>query len=53
MLKELEKRDYQDSHREIAPLKQAKDAIVVDTSQLDIDGVVAAIRQIVQEKCGV
>ena len=53
VLKELEKRDYQDSHREIAPLKQAKDAIVVDTSPLDIDGVVAAIRQIVQEKCGV
>ena len=53
VLKELEKRDYQDSHREIAPLKQAKDAIVVDTSLLDIDGVVAAIRQIVQEKCGV
>ena len=51
--KELEKRDFQDSHREIAPLKRAKDAIVVDTSQLDIDGVVAAIRQIVQEKCGV
>ena len=53
VLKELEKRDYQDTHREIAPLKQAKDAIVVDTSLLDIDGVVAAIRQIVQEKCGV
>ena len=53
VLKELEKRDYQDTHREIAPLKRAKDAIVVDTSQLDIDGVVAAIRQIVQEKCGV
>ena len=53
VLKELEKRDYQDTHREIAPLKRAKDAIVVDTSLLDIDGVVAAIRQIVQEKCGV
>jgi cytidylate kinase len=53
VLKELEKRDYQDTHREIAPLKRAKDAIVVDTSQLDIDGVVATIRQIVQEKCGV
>ena len=53
VLKELEKRDNQDTHREIAPLKRAKDAIVVDTSQLDIDGVVAAIRQIVQEKCGV
>ncbi len=53
VLKELQKRDYQDSHRQIAPLKQAKDAIVVDTSSLDIDGVVAAIRAIVQEKCGV
>ena len=52
VLAELQKRDYQDSHREIAPLKQAKDAIVVDTSNLDIDGVVAAIRAIVQEKCG-
>ena len=53
ILKEIIQRDYQDTHREIAPLKQAKDAIVVDTSLLDIDGGVAAIRQIVQEKCGV
>ena len=53
VLAELQKRDYQDSHREIAPLKQAKDAIVVDTSELDIDGVVAAIHSIVQEKCGI
>ena len=50
VLAELQKRDYQDSHREIAPLKQAKDAVVVDISALDIDGVVAAIRAIVQEK---
>jgi cytidylate kinase len=53
VLSELQKRDYQDSHREIAPLKQAKDAVVVDTSNLDIDGVVAAIRTIVQEKTAV
>ena len=53
VLKELQKRDYQDTHREIAPLKKSKDSIVVDTSELDIDGVVAAIRQIVREKCGV
>ncbi len=52
VLKELQQRDYQDSHREIAPLKQAKDAIKLDTSELDIDGVVAAIRQIVSEKVG-
>ena len=50
VLKELQQRDYQDSHRAIAPLKQAKDAIKVDTDQLDIDGVVSAIRQIVIQK---
>ena len=53
VLKELQQRDYQDSHREIAPLKQAKDAIKVDTSELDIDGEVAAIREIVRQKAGV
>ena len=53
VLDELQKRDYNDSHRQIAPLKQAKDAVLVDTSELDIDGVVAAIRAIVREKCGV
>ena len=52
ILKEIQQRDYQDSHREIAPLKQAKDAVKVDTSNLDIDGVVAAIRKIVGEKIG-
>ena len=53
VLKDLQQRDYQDSHREIAPLKQARDAVKLDTSDLDIDGVIAAIRQIVQEKVGV
>ena len=47
---EIEKRDYADSHREIAPLKQAKDAVLVDTSALDIDGVVAEIKRIAGEK---
>ena len=50
VLEEIQKRDYQDTHREIAPLKQAKDAVKVDTSQLDIDGVVAAIRGIIAKK---
>ena len=52
VLKEIQQRDYQDSHRSIAPLKQAKDAVKVDTSELDIDGVVAAIRKIVEGKIG-
>lgn len=48
--KEIEQRDYQDTHREIAPLKQAKDAVKLDTSDLDIDGVIAAIKKIIGEK---
>ena len=50
VLKDIQQRDYQDTHREIAPLKQAKDAIKLDTSDLDIPGVLAAIKQIIQEK---
>ena len=37
---EIIKRDYNDSHRDFAPLKQADDAIVVDTSNMTIDEVV-------------
>ncbi len=48
--KEIELRDYQDSHREIAPLKQARDAVLVDTSDLDIPGVLAEIKSIVGKK---
>ena len=50
VLQEIQQRDYQDSHRAVAPLKQAKDAVLVDTSNLDIEGVVAAIREIVGKK---
>ena len=50
VLKDIQQRDYQDTHREVAPLKQAKDAVRVDTSELDIDGVVAAIREIIGKK---
>ena len=50
VLEEVKLRDHQDSTRAIAPLKQAKDAILVDTSALDIQGVVTAIKAIVAEK---
>ena len=53
ILKEIKQRDYQDTHREIAPLKLARDSIKVDTSELDIDQVVEHIRSIVREKIGV
>ena len=50
VLKDIQQRDYQDSHRAIAPLKQARDAVLLDSSDLDIDGVVAAMLKIVREK---
>ena len=50
VLADIKLRDHQDSTREIAPLKQAKDAVLVDTSDLDVDGVIAAIRKIVMDK---
>lgn len=40
---DIEQRDYQDMHREIAPLKQAEDARLVDTSDMNIDQVVDTI----------
>ena len=52
ILKEIQQRDYQDTHREIAPLKMARDSIKVDTSEMSIEQVVAAIREIVREKTG-
>lgn len=40
LLKEIEDRDYKDSHREVSPLKVADDAITFDTTGVDIEGVV-------------
>ena len=50
VLKDVQQRDYQDTHREVAPLKMCRDSVKVDTSELDIEGVVAEIRRIVLEK---
>ena len=52
-LKDIQQRDYQDTHRPIAPLKMARDSIKLDTSELDIDGVLAAMKKIIKEKIGV
>lgn len=49
-LKDIKQRDYQDMNRPIAPLKQAEDAVLVDTSQMSIEQVLAAIKQIAGEK---
>lgn len=50
VLKDVQQRDYQDTHREIAPLKMCRDSVKVDTSEMDLEQSVAAIRKIVEEK---
>ncbi len=50
VLADISKRDARDSGRASAPLIQADDAIVLDTTQLDVDGAVAAAIQIVEER---
>ena len=50
VLKEIQQRDYQDTHRPIAPLKQAKDAVKLDTSGLTIDEVIGQMKRIIGEK---
>ena len=52
VLKEIQQRDYQDTHREVAPLKMSRDSIKLDTSDLDIDGVIAAMKEIITKKVG-
>ena len=50
ILKEIKQRDFQDTHREVAPLKMARDSIKVDTSNMEIDQVVAEIKAIAGKK---
>ena len=50
ILKEIQQRDYQDTHRPIAPLKMAKDSVKVDTSDMDVETVMATIKEIVGKK---
>jgi len=50
VLAEVRKRDYNDTHRETAPLKQADDAVFLDTTQLDEGEAVEAVLGIIEKK---
>ncbi len=50
VLADIIQRDYNDSHREIAPLKQADDAILVDTSDLDLEQSYEAVLNAIKER---
>lgn len=48
--KDIEQRDYQDTHRKNSPLKQADDAILLDTSNLSIEEVTSEIVKLLENK---
>lgn len=48
--KDIERRDYFDSHREISPLKKADDAVLIDSSDLSIEETVSKIESVIKEK---
>ena len=52
VLADVERRDYNDTHRAAAPLRPAEDAIVVDTSYLDFQQSKEKILEIIREKVG-
>jgi len=53
VLSDMEKRDYDDSHREHSPLRRADDAIELDTADLTLEESIAAVRRIISERTGI
>ncbi len=49
VLKDVQSRDFQDENREIAPLKKAEDAIILDTTEMKFNEVIDAMTKIVRE----
>ncbi len=49
--KAIEERDKSDESRTVGPLKPADDAVIIDTTDLSIDGVVEKLLSCVKEKC--
>ncbi len=52
VLKELLERDWQDTHREVAPLKMSRDSVKLDTSELNVEETLAAMKEIIAKKVG-
>lgn len=52
ILKDIEERDWNDSHRAAAPLRQAEDAVLLDTTELDFQESEAALLAIIRERTG-
>lgn len=52
LMAEIEQRDYNDSHREIVPLRQAEDAILIDTTEIDLEASIALVIKTIMEHLG-
>ena len=52
IFRETQARDYQDSHREVSPLRAADDAVFLDTSDMDIEENIDAVADIITAKTG-
>ena len=52
VLSEIQQRDWNDTHREIAPLRRAEDAVELDTTELDFEQSLAALLTLVREVAG-
>ena len=50
VLADLKQRDYNDSHREVAPLKPADDSVLVDTTALTLEASVEKVIEVIKEK---
>ncbi len=50
VLADLKQRDYNDSHRAVAPLKPAEDSILVDTTELNLEESVKKVIAVIQER---
>lgn len=50
ILRDIRQRDSQDEHRTAAPLRQAEDAVLLDTTHLDLEGSLEALLDIVKER---
>ena len=52
VLRDIQYRDKNDSERDTAPLKQAEDAVLVDTTEIDFDASCAAVEKLIRERFG-
>lgn len=50
VLKDLQERDYKDEHRQIAPLKPAKDSIIIDNTNMNLEETISYCEKLIDEK---